>query len=107
MPMSEDLLKVQLNPGAGQMFGRFTEGMPVAEAIGRAVGFQIDGKEGERIRRYGLVSGVHDDLLNIDNHKGVGEQVVKTTIFFMDAPELTIVWRITAVAVAEIAEGGK
>jgi len=51
MPMSEALLKVELSPSNGQMFGTFTEGQPIAEAIGMVVGIQIDGKEGERIRR--------------------------------------------------------
>ena len=105
MPMNEDLLKVKLSPGKGQMFGTFTEGQPVAEAIGFVLAFQIDGKEGERLRRYGRVSGAHDTLFNIDNKKGVDEQVTRTTIYFQDAPPLDIEWRLTAVAVAEVAEG--
>jgi len=104
MPMSEKLLKVRLSPANGQMFGTFTEGQPVAEAIGAVYAFQIDGKAGERMRRYGPVSGVHDELLNIDNQEGGGEQVVSTTIFFVDAPPLLIKWQQVAVAVAEIAE---
>jgi hypothetical protein len=101
--MSEELLKVELSPARGQLFGTFTEGQPVAEAIGAVVAFQVDGKEGERTRRYGRVSAVHDDLLNIDNKRGSSEQVVATTIFFFDAPELVLKWRQIAVAVAEVA----
>jgi hypothetical protein len=107
MAMSEELLKVELSPGTGQLFGTFSEGQPVAEAIGQVIAFQIDGKEGERVRRYGQVSGVHDDLLNIDNKKGSMEQVVQTTIFFVNAPELVIKWRQIAVAVAEVAIQGQ
>ncbi len=102
MAMNEDLLKVQLSPQNGQLFGRFTEGFPIAEAIGAAAAIQIDGKEGERIRRFGIVAGAHDDLLNIDNKRGGDEQVIKTTLYFRDQPPLVIQWQITAVAVAEI-----
>lgn len=102
MPMNEDLLKVKLSPSAGQLFGRFTEGFPIAEAIGAAAAIQVDGKEGERIRRFGIVAGAHDDLLNIDNKRGGDEQVVKTTIYLRDEPPLIIMWQITSVAVAEI-----
>jgi hypothetical protein len=101
--MSEDLLKVRLSPANGQFAGTFTEGMPVAEGMGLMFAFQIDGTEGERIRRYGQVSGVHDNLLNIENNKKSSEQVMDTTVFFVDAEPLVIVWRRTAVAVAEIA----
>lgn len=103
MPMSEKLLKVQLSPSEGQFSGYFTEGMPVAEGIGAMFAFQIDGTEGERIRRYGVVTGVHDNLLNIDNKQKANEQVMDTTIFFMNADPLVIIWRRTSVAVAEIA----
>jgi hypothetical protein len=101
--MNEDLLKVQLSPSQGQMFGTFTEGQPIAEAIGLAVAIQVDGKEGERLRRYGIVTGAHDTLFNIDNKKGVDEQVIRTTIYFQEAPPLDIEWRLIAVAVADIA----
>jgi len=101
--MSEALLKVRLSPAEGQMFGVFDEGQPIAEAIGLLFAIQIDGKEGERIRRWGKVAGVHDNLLNIDNKKASSEQVQDTTIYFVDSPELTIKWRQVAVAVAEIA----
>jgi hypothetical protein len=103
MPMNEELLKVRLSPARGQFAGTFTEGMPVAEALGGTFAFQIDGTDGERIRRYGVVSGVHDNLLNIDNKQKSSEQVMDTTIYFLDADPLVIVWRRTAVAVAEIA----
>ena len=106
MPMSEELLKVKLAPVQGQYFGTFTEGQPVAEGIGLVFAIQVDGKEGERMRRFGRVVGAHDTLFNIDNKKGVGEQVIRTTIYFSDGiPPLDIEWRLTAVAVAEIAEG--
>jgi hypothetical protein len=104
--MSEELLGAKLAPAQGQMFGTFTEGQPIAEAIGLVVAIQVDGKEGERLRRFGRVSGAHDTLFNIDNKKGVGEQVIRTVIFFVDAPQLEIEWRLTAVAVAEVAEEG-
>jgi hypothetical protein len=103
MPMSEELLKVKLAPVAGQMFGTFSEGQPIAEGIGLVFAIQVDGKEGERLRRFGRVSGAHDILFNIDNKKGVDEQVLRTIIFFFEAPPLEIEWRLTAVAVAEIA----
>jgi len=85
------------------MYGVFDEGQPIAEAIGLLFAIQIDGKEGERIRRWGKVAGVHDNLLNIDNKRASSEQVQDTTIYFVDSPELTIKWRQVAVAVAEIA----
>lgn len=106
MPMSEALLEQKLNPGKGQMAGWFTEGMPVAEGIGAVFAFQIDGKEGERIRRYGRVVAVHDNLLNIDNKGKSSEQVMDTTIYFHHAEPLVIVWRKVTVAVGEIAEEG-
>jgi hypothetical protein len=102
--MNEDLLNVPLSPSTGQMFGVFSEGHAIAEAIGYAAAIQIDGKEGERVRRYGVIAGAHDDLLNIDNKSKVYEQVVRTTLYFQDQPPLIIEWRLTSVAVAEIAE---
>lgn len=106
MAMSEKLLKVELSPAKGQMFGTFTEGMPISEAIGRVIAIQVDGKEGERLRHYGVIVGAHDNLLNIDNKKGGEEQVVSTEIFFADQIDpLQIIWRRVSVAVAEIAEG--
>lgn len=104
MPMSEALLEVALNPAEGQMFGWFTEGQPIAEGIGHMFAIQVDGKEGERMRRYGRVSAVHDNLLNIDNKSSPSEQVMDTTIYFIEAEPLVIKWRQTALAVAEIAE---
>jgi len=104
MPMSEALLEARLNPAGGQMFGTFTEGQPIAEAIGHMFAIQVDGKAGERIRRYGRVSAVHDNLLNIDNLGKPNEQVVDTTLYFLEAEPLVIKWRAVAVAVAEIAE---
>ena len=103
MPMSEALLEVALNPAGGQPFGWFTEGQPIAEGIGHMFAIQVDGKEGDRVRRYGRVSAVHDNLLNIDNLSKQSEQVQDTTIYFIEAPPLVIKWRATAVAVAEIA----
>lgn len=104
MPMSESLLEVKLHPSKGQMHGWFSEGQPVAEGIGLVIAIQIDGKEGERLRRYGVVAGVHDNLLNIDNKGKSNEQVQDTTIYFVNGEPLTIKWRQTAVAVAEFAE---
>jgi hypothetical protein len=101
--MSEELLKRELNPGKNQFFGTFTEGQPIAEGTGQMIGIQVDGTEGERIRRYGRVAGAHDDLLNIDNKKKSEEQVIMTTIFFIDQPPLEIKWLRVAVAVAEFA----
>lgn len=103
MPMSEDLLKVRLSPAEGQFAGVFDEGMPIAEGIGHLFAIQVDGKEGERVRRFGMVTGVHDNLLNIDNKAKSTEQVMDTTIFFQNADPLVIIWRQTAVAVADIA----
>jgi hypothetical protein len=105
--MSEDLLKVKLSPANGQMQGTFTEGMPVAEGIGMVFAIQIDGKEGERIRRYGQVIGVHDNLLNLDNKSGSYEQVVTTTIYFHEMDPLIIAWHLTSIAVADIATEDK
>jgi len=104
MPMSEALLEVQLNPGQGQPFGWFTEGQPIAEGIGRIIAIQVDGKEGERQRSYGVVAAVHDNLLNIDNRGKSNEQVQDTTIYFVNGEPLVIKWRATSVAVAEFAE---
>lgn len=101
--MSEELLKRELNPGGSQFYGTFTEGQPVAEGTGLMIAVQVDGKEGERVRRYGRVAGAHDDLLNIDNKKKSEEQVVMTTIFFINQPPLEIKWVRVAVAVAEFA----
>lgn len=103
MPMNEALLKVELSPSEGQMFGTFTEGMPIAEALEHVIGIQVDSKLGYRRRHYGRVIAVEDHLLNIDNVKGVHEQVERTVIHFVDSPPLTIIWLETAVAVAEIA----
>jgi len=104
MPMSEALLEVRLNPGEGQMHGWFTEGQPIAEGIGHLIAIQVDGKEGDRQRSYGIVAAVHDNLLNIDNRGKSHEQVQDTTIYFVNGDPLTIKWRATAVAVAEFAE---
>lgn len=103
MPMNEELLKVRLSPGDGQPYGTFTEGMPIAEALELIVGFQVDAKNGGRVRRYGRVMGVQDELLTIDNEEPSDEQVVRTIIHFIQGPDLVIVWANTAVAVAEIA----
>ena len=103
MPMSEDLLKVRLSLAEGQPFGTFTEGMPVAEALELIVGFQIDDKTGGRHRRFGRVSGVEDELLNIDNQGKSSEQVVRTTVHFTGGPPLVITWSEVAVAMAEVA----
>lgn len=103
MPMREELLKVKLSPSDGQFWGWFTEGWPLAEAIGLLVALQVDGKNGTRIRRFGLITGIEDQLWNIDNDEEPDEQVVRTTIYFENAPPLSIKWADTAVAVAEIA----
>lgn len=105
--MNEDLLKVQLSPSDGQMYGTFTEGMPVAEMLEHVFAFHIDGKDGSRVRRYGRVIGVSDVLLKIDNTENSNEQVLSTTIHFTGGDPLVINWPDTALAVAEVAHEGE
>ena len=101
--MNEDLLKVQLSPVDGQMYGTFSEGFPIAQATGFMFAIQVDDKRGGRIRRFGKVTGVADWLKNIDNEDPSSEQVVRTVIYFDYGIPLEIKWADTAVAVAEIA----
>lgn len=101
--MNEDFLKVELSPAEGQMFGTFTEGMPLAEALGSLVVMHIDYRSGVRMRYYGIVAAVVDELKNIDNTDASDDQVVRTYVYMVDGPNATIVWADVAVAVGEVA----
>lgn len=101
--MNEDFLKVELSPSEGQMYGTFTEGMPLAEAVGMLVVLHVDDSDGARRRYYGVVAAVADELKHIDNTDSSNDQVIRTHIWLADGPMVSLIWDQIAVAVAEVA----